>query len=498
MDRSQHIIYKQSLEVDFRRPGQGKGMQDRVTAVYHQRILPQLANLFDDFSAESEALTIPVLSIDCGELSEANWEEMLTKNVLNLVRKELQSHRSPAVDREEWDNREMQDLQWTEDFIHFLKKGKFQWESRKEAISDFEKRLKPIPAFLDELAKVLHASADATDRLFHYFSVDFIHRLCDAFVARISVDDAAYIAFLQQTGVNPTILSKSVVKAYANAFGNPSTESTPFSVILTSLVWPAMDTTNRTRVLQRAHSFLKKKPKFAATLLPWTRDEFPELPDAFQPDERVKRDRVEPVHASNGNLDHQTIQGTTEAANGNSNADERLSFERADAASFYLSNAGLVLVHPFIEPLMQHVGLIGDEISFSAENSAQAALLLHHLVYASPAPDESMLALNKVLSGLHPESFINPDGFEWTPLVEQECEDVLHSIITHWEVLRNTSVDGLRETFLQREGKLTRRADSWLLQVGSRGVDVLLASLPWSIGIIKLPWMDRILYVEWI
>ncbi|RQP15824.1 MAG: hypothetical protein EAS52_13750, partial [Parapedobacter sp.] len=317
------------------------------------------------------------------------------------------------------------------------------------------------------------------------------------FVARISVDEAVYIAFLQQTGVNPTILSKSVVKAYANAFGNPSTESTPFSVILTSLVWPTMDTTNQTKVVQRARLFLKKKPKFAATLLPWTRDEFPELADAFQPDERVKRDHVVPVHGSNGNLDHQTIQGTTEAANGASNADERLSFERADE-SFYLSNAGLVLVHPFIEPLMQHVGLIGDEISFSVENRTQAALLLHYLVYASPAPEESMLALNKVLSGLHPESFVNPDGFEWTPLVEQECEDVLHSIITHWEVLRNTSVDGLRETFLQREGKLTRRADSWLLQVDSRGVDVLLASLPWSIGIIKLPWMDRMLYVEWI
>lgn len=486
MDRSQHIIYKQSLAVDFRRPGQGKGMQDRVAAVYHQRILPQLATLFDDFNAEPEALTIPVLSIDCGELPEANWEEMLTKHVLNLVRKELQSHRSPAVNREK------------EDFIHFLKKGKFQWESRKEAIPDIEKRLKPEPAFLDELAKVLHASADATERLFHYFSVDFIHRLCDAFVARISVDEAAYIAFLLQTGVNPSILSKSVVKAYADAFGNPVRESTPFSVILTSLVWSAMDTANQTKVVQRARSFQKKKPKFVAALVPWIRDEFPALTDAFQPDKPIKPDRVEPVHASNGNLDHPTTQRTTETTKGDRNADERQSFEHADAASFYLSNAGLVLVYPFIEPLMQHVGLIGDDIPFSAENKGQAALLLHHLVYASPAPQESMLALNKVLSGLHPESFVNPDGLEWAPLVEQECEDVLHSIITHWEVLRNTSIDGLRETFLQREGKLTRRADSWLLQVDSRGVDVLLASLPWSIGIIKLPWMDRMLYVEWI
>jgi len=487
MDRCQHIIYKQSLEVDFRRPGQGKGMQDRLAAVYHQRILPQLANLFDDFSDGPAALTIPALSIDCGELPEANWEETLTKNVLNLVRKELQSHHRPAVNRDERDNRDGQDPQWIEDFIYFLKKGKFPWEIRKEAISDFEKRFKPEPAFLDELAQVLHTSADAMNRLFYYFSVDFIHRLCDAVVTRISTDEAAYIAFLKQTGVNPTTLSRSVVKAYADAFGNPARESVPFSVILTSVVWPAMDTTNKTKVVQRARSLLKKKPNFVAALLPRIRDEFPALADVFQ-SKGIKPLQLESAHASNRHLDHPAIQRTTETAIGGSRLDE----------SFYLNNAGLVLVHPFIGPLMQQVGLIGNETPFSVENRAQAALLLHYLVYASPALEESMLALNKILSGLHPESFVNPDGCEWTPLVEQECEDVLHSIITHWEVLRNTSIDGLRETFLQREGKLTRRADSWLLQVDSRGVDVLMASLPWSIGIIKLPWMDRMLYVEWI
>ncbi len=498
MERSQHIINRQSLEVDFRCPGQGKGMQDRVAAVYYQQILPQLGNLFDDFSNGRDALRISVLSVDCGEIPEADWEEMLAKKVLSLVRKELQSYGRPTTGREEQHNRPEWDPQWAEDFIHFLTKGKFQWESRKETIPDFEKRFKPESAFLDELTQVLHVSADAMNRLFHYFSADFIHRLCEAFVARISSDDLAYIVFLKQTGVNRGILSRSIIRAYGAAFSNPATEPMTFSIILTSVMWPAMDTASKMKIAQRVNSLLERKPKFMASLLPLVREEFPALADTFQLDERIKPHPEEPVRADNRNLDHQAVQRPTETIGGDSSGIERLSFDTADAESFYLSNAGLVLVHPFIEPLMQHVGLIGDEIPFSLENRAQAAILLQYLVYASPALEESMLVLNKVLSGVYPESFVNPDGFEWSPSVKQECEDVLHSVIAHWEVLRNTSVDGLRETFLQREGKLTRRADSWLLQVDSRGVDVLMASLPWSIGIIKLPWMDRMLYVEWI
>jgi hypothetical protein len=492
MDRSPHIIHRQSLEVDFRRPGQDKGMQDRVAAVYYQRILPQLANLFDGIGYGPEALRIPVLSIDCGEISEADWEERLTERVVSSLTNELQSYRGSALKEGNQDNRDGADSQWAEDFIHFVKWGKFQWESRKEAISDFEKRFKPEPAFLDDLARVLHVSADAMNRLFHHFSSHFIRRLCDAFVARLSSDDAAYVAFLRQVGVNPETLSRSVISAYGAIRDKQATKPGRFSIVLLSIVWPALDVTHKTNMVQGVHRFLKNKqtdgkfsfatPSFIASLRSLAQDEFPASTRAFQ--------SKGPTGQAIGRSVENTVSKGSE--------DVRLPDKATHEEPFYLGNAGLVLAYPFIEPLMQHVGLIGEDIPFSVENRAQAALLLHYLVYASPAFDESALALNKVLCGLRPESFVNLDVFECTPAVKQECEDVLHSIVTHWHVLRNTSAEGLRETFLQREGKLTRRANNWLLQVDSRGVDVLMASLPWSIGIIKLPWMECMLYVEWI
>jgi hypothetical protein len=55
----------------------------------------------------------------------------------------------------------------------------------------------------------------------------------------------------------------------------------------------------------------------------------------------------------------------------------------------------------------------------------------------------------------------------------------------------------LRETFLQRPGKLEWHSDKVTLTVETKTVDILLDQRPWSIALIKLPWMALPLYVTW-
>jgi len=55
----------------------------------------------------------------------------------------------------------------------------------------------------------------------------------------------------------------------------------------------------------------------------------------------------------------------------------------------------------------------------------------------------------------------------------------------------------LRGSFFVRPGKLSRRGSDDLLQVEARSYDLLLDRLPWGIGLIQLPWMKSILWVEW-
>jgi hypothetical protein len=104
--------------------------------------------------------------------------------------------------------------------------------------------------------------------------------------------------------------------------------------------------------------------------------------------------------------------------------------------------------------------------------------------------------LNKILCGLKTEDVLIV-GEALDDSTMAACEELLVQVIGHWTILKNTGTASLRETFLQRNGKLTKTDHGRLLQIEQKGVDVLLNNLPWGIGVIKLPWMGDILYTEW-
>jgi hypothetical protein len=81
--------------------------------------------------------------------------------------------------------------------------------------------------------------------------------------------------------------------------------------------------------------------------------------------------------------------------------------------------------------------------------------------------------------------------------MKDESETLLKAAIKHWSALKNTSPDGLREGFLQREGKLILNDFQDRLIVESKAQDVLLSYLPWGYSIFKLAWMKGALYIEW-
>ena len=163
----------------------------------------------------------------------------------------------------------------------------------------------------------------------------------------------------------------------------------------------------------------------------------------------------------------------------------------------YINQAGLVLLHPFLTNYFRAVGLV-EENTFCHDLAQQTAIyLLHYLATGETSAPEYELVLPKLLCGWPLNEAISPDIY---PLEEafSEAEELLQTVINYWEALKNTSPDGLREGFLQRQGKLTRVGNQqWKLQVEQVAIDVLLSRLPWGVSMVKLPWMDALLTVEW-
>lgn len=159
----------------------------------------------------------------------------------------------------------------------------------------------------------------------------------------------------------------------------------------------------------------------------------------------------------------------------------------------FIRNAGAVLVHPFLVGLFTATGYYVER-QLNAPHRAMG--LLHYAVTGSREGTEWELPLLKVLCGI-PLSEPLPVVFELSEKEELEVEKMLDSLIGHWTVLKNTSIAALRESFFQREGRLTFTNGSWHLKIEQRAYDVLLEHLPWGIGMIKLPWMTEMLTTEW-
>jgi hypothetical protein len=190
--------------------------------------------------------------------------------------------------------------------------------------------------------------------------------------------------------------------------------------------------------------------------------------------------------------------GPDKAAPDEAGRDEALLFreEELPEEGILLPHAGVILVHPFLAAFFRRLGL-WDGKSFTDMYARQQAIyLLHYLATGERTAPEYQLVLPKMLCGYSLEMPLPGDIL----LTDEACEEgdlVLENVVQRWEKLKNTSVDGLREGFLCRNGKLRNKNGRLSLQVETSAIDVLLDFLPWNLSLVKLPWLKDILYVEW-
>lgn len=169
-----------------------------------------------------------------------------------------------------------------------------------------------------------------------------------------------------------------------------------------------------------------------------------------------------------------------------------------DEAALRLHSAGLVLLHPFIAPLLRERGLLAaDGKSLLPGRVERAAALLHWLANGREEMHEFELGCIKLLLGLAPDQALPVEAGLLDQADREESSALLAAAVAHWPALRSTSADSLRVSFLQRRGLLRRGDAGWLLQIESEPFDLLLSRLPWGIGIVKLPWMTRPIFTDW-
>lgn len=167
-------------------------------------------------------------------------------------------------------------------------------------------------------------------------------------------------------------------------------------------------------------------------------------------------------------------------------------------AKIQLSNAGIVLLWKFMPILFERTNLwSSEEKQFNSEEAKNKAIfLLHQLATGSTEyEDEHELLLLKLLCGLAPDFSV-----EEVTLQEEDTqliENLLTAAIAQWKKLGTISIEGFRNTFLKRSGILDEKNEGMNIIIEPTGVDILLDFLPWTISNLRLPWLEKKIYVSW-
>lgn len=162
----------------------------------------------------------------------------------------------------------------------------------------------------------------------------------------------------------------------------------------------------------------------------------------------------------------------------------------------FISNAGIVILYPYISLYLERLGLLEGVKLKDKETQLKAINTLQFLVTGEDNHNEFELMFIKIICGMPATEVYK----QQQPLSDEDkvlANSLLLNVISQWSTIGDTSIEGLRVSFLQRNGKLNFTDEAIYLNVEPAPFDMLIDYLPWSISLINFSWLEKIIHVSW-
>lgn len=508
-----HIIHKQTLLLVMDREERANEISETVRRAYYDKVLGNLDDVFSGLAPDGRIYRFDRLEVDLGQIDEAKLEADLSERLPDLIArtlsKKIERHR--MAPEEDGTTMISGSSSLAEAFAFYLEHGRLPWwfaapesESPEKLFDDLTGK-----SGTDNLRIIARAlsSVNARRRLDRQFSDQFITSLIQKITTAETTEKPREIVETEeQKGPLASILMEELWPALEKMILKNQTSH----LIRVEIMGRLSAATGQVFVLK---PFSKKglSPK-ASKLI---RSVFTSIITALRKAGQGKSDMFNFFQHLNGKLDHDTYSGSwlrdmINEKNFESMLSENMKAEIPSAdevkkedepeeeaeTGIFIRNAGLVLLWPFLKNYFNALGLLSGEKFNSMEDANRAAMLLQYACTGSVQMPEYLLPLNKLLCGL-PMDFALDTNLDLTRKETEETEELLKSVAGHWKAIGKVSPEGLRVSFLQREGRLNRTESGWSLKVERKTWDLLLDKLPWMISMVKLNWMKQIIYVEW-
>jgi hypothetical protein len=511
-----HIIHKQKVMLQVSKRENAGALQASVSNLLQHELRNGIDALFTEAFPADKIIRIDTLQLNLGVLNQQNFERDFKAQFLSELAKGLSAQKENlnfTGSAEELSN--TQSL--INAFIFFLEKGYLPWYQSATSMGDWETELlnnftsHEYQRFFDRILVKHRNSEPVIQRLVLQFSDKFLEELMvrsepgfvgpweliykditlivnniikpDAATIRQKIWEYTFHALPDKKGEE---LSLQVLKQMTVYFGIKARDISDKKRI-------TLNKTLETAMIQCAFKelvlFLKLRDKHAAG-------------DKNDPSEKnAGTTTANPATVDESAIENEEDSNIDGSPSSSKKTKPNSSQSKKDASvigsdAIFVNNSGTVILHPFLKPYFEDLGLWADKKFVSDDAHQRAVLLLHYLATGETKVAEFNLALQKVMCG-YPLDDTLPDSIILTKKEIAEAKNLLNAVISHWVPLKNTSIQGLRASFLQREGKLELRENGWLLTIEQKTLDILLGKLPWGISTIRLPWMKELLNVDW-
>ena len=485
-----HLVQQHKLQIHCTSPDFGKEVQSVVASLLKKELYPKLELLLNLYSFQDYTWKIDNLEIELPPLSKKNWKEEIVAHSLEQIESYLKLHFEDL----EKNQSVIESLEIlfsketiTENlFFDFLKTGSIPENALFITLEELIVHLEINASFIDKLKACFLRNNDSLIR--------FIYAFPESFKTKIENQIDAFQTEFKE-------LLQFVLVTKANYFSNIAIESW-IEFMTWQFYFYKEKQVSKTVVYETVRTFSSlywdiKIPSFLT------------LKELLDPEISIYKNNFLAINNDfiafwelvlvDFNPENLVKESTSEEKN-TIELNQKNEFEAPNSKTenmIYVENAGLILLHPFLKSLFEQLELSKKDIWTSKINQHKAILLTQFLICGETKIGENELVLNKILCGFPIENVVNTQ-LEITQKEIEKCKSLLQAVIEHWKILGDTSIAGLRETFLQRKGKILLTENEKLeLWVKQEGVDILLAQLPWGIEMIKTPWMKDFLQCYW-
>lgn len=479
-----HLIHRQILDLRYIDEGRAKAAMNQWSDRFQKEWMPVMEEVLDELDIDGKWIRLDRVEIDLGKIRENLSPEIFRQKLKEALKTQLlkQIPRNqiprPTEDRSEFlfpqDDRKPLEL-----LDYLLRNGRKPWwasHSNKEGIRSLIQKLIAeksrellawlqsesfTPAMLFRLVKHLK-----WDEILKLISFAFPEKLKESLALREGL-----VSALSPEIYPKNELEQKLVRFILEAF---------YSALLAELIPNAFKTISNKRVLENVWAKWTQTPSFKKAS--------PNSETQTKTQQLVKfLESVKIGYPESQSSKPDSIKKASQTFHS-----EKLVLDE----TILISNSGLVLTSPFLPFFFKGLGLIENKQFVSPESQNRAVLLLQALLDDSYEYEESDMLLNKILCGLEPSEPIEV-SFSPTETEKEEIKNLLDSMVSQWAALKSTSGESMAKGFFPREGSLKRIDKGYQLTIPRISIDILLNRLPWTISIIKLPWMNEPLFTEW-